>query len=181
MTETFFQPDPLLVWIPSAWLAALLGHAGLVKLLQRDLFAQHLAAYRVPARWLPLAQWALPLAELLAAALLISSWRPLGAAGAAGLLCLYATAMAVPLRAGRRLDCGCGGEPLALSWALVLRNMALLPLALLAGLAPQERAMTLGDHALTAAALLLAALLWAAFHQVLRQQRPPSDRLMEKH
>lgn len=171
--------DPLLVWIPTAWLAALFAHAALSKLLDRPLFLQHLGAYRVPDRWLGLLQHGLPLAELAVAALLLSPWRSLGALGAAGLLATYAAAMATHLRAGRRLDCGCGGEPLPLSWALVGRNLGLMALAVAASLTPADRAMTLADHAVTAAAVLLGSLLWAAFHQVLRQQRP--TRLVEKH
>lgn len=164
--------DPLLVWIPSAWLAVLLAHAGVSKLLDRPLFVQHLSAYRVPEHGQAALQHALPLAELACAALLLSPWRPTGALMAAVLLGLYAAAMAVHLRAGRQLDCGCGGQPLPLSWALVARNMALLPVAALASLAPNSRAMTLADHAVTAAAVLLGALLWTAMHQLLRQHRP---------
>jgi hypothetical protein len=167
-----FSLDPLLVWIPSAWLAVLLAHAGVSKLLDRPLFLQHLGAYRVPEYGQAALQHTLPLAELACAALLLSPWRAAGALMAAVLLCSYAAAMAVHLRAGRQLDCGCGGQPLPLSWALVARNMALLPLAALASLAPNSRAMTLADHAVTAAAVLLGALLWTAFHQLLRQQRP---------
>ncbi|WP_396269189.1 MauE/DoxX family redox-associated membrane protein [Ideonella sp.] len=171
--------DPLLVWIPAAWLAALFAHAALSKLLDSALFLQHLGAYRVPDRWLGLLQHGLPLAELAVTVLLLSPWRALGALGAAGLLAAYAGAMATHLRAGRRPDCGCGGEPLPLSWVLVGRNLGLMALALAASLTPADRTMTLADHAVTAAAVLLGSLLWAAFHQVLRQQRP--TRFVEKH
>jgi hypothetical protein len=176
-----FGIDPLLVWIPSAWLAALFAHAGVAKLLDRPLFLQHLGAYRVPSRWQTPLQNGLPLVELGVAALLLSPWRALGAALGAALLLAYACAMAVHLRAGRRLDCGCGGAPLPLSWALVGRNVGLLVLTVWASQAPTERAMSLADHAVTAAALLLACLLWVAFHQVLRQQRPRRQSFLEKH
>lgn len=182
VTEPFaFTLDPLLVWIPCAWLAALLAQAGVAKLLDRALFLQHLVAYRVPQRWQGALQHGLPLAELVTAALLLSPLRSLGALVAAGLLSVYALAMAAQLRAGRRLDCGCGGQSLPLSWALVARNAALLPVAMLAGLAPEARAMNLADHGLIAAAMLLGAVLWAAFHQLLRQQRHRPTPLMEKH
>jgi len=176
-----FGLDPLLVWIPTAWPAALFAHAGVAKLLDRPLFLQHLGAYRVPSRWLTPMQNALPLAELGVAALLLSPWRALGAAAAALLLLAYASAMAVHLRAGRRLDCGCGGAPLPLRWALVGRNAGLLALTAWASQTPVERAMSLADHAVTAAALLLGCLLWVAFHQVLRQQRPHRQSFLEKH
>ena len=42
------------------------------------------------------------------------------------LLLVYAIAMAINLKRGRRsIDCGCGGAPMPLSRALVLRNVAL--------------------------------------------------------
>lgn len=166
--------DPLAVWIAAACLAALMGHAGISKLADRDLLAQHLSAYRVADRLLPAAVWVLPLAECLGACLLLSAWRPLGAAWVAGLLLLYGAAMAWHLLAGRRLDCGCGGAPLPLSWALVLRNLLLLGLCGLAAAQPLPRSLGWADFGVTVAALLLGALLWAAFHQVLRQQRPGS-------
>jgi hypothetical protein len=171
---------PLLVWIPTAWLAALFAHAAIHKLLDRTQFLQHLAAYRVAPRWQITAQLGLPLAELATAALLLSPWRALGCAGAVLLLTAYGVAMAVHLRAGRRLDCGCGGAPLPLHWALVLRNLGLALLAVLASLTPIPRGVGWADLAVTTAALVLGCLLWAAFHQVLRQQRPGPNRFVEK-
>lgn len=169
MTES--PLDPLLVWVAAAWLAALMLHAGQGKALDRARWLQHLAAYRVrEAALAPLAVL-LPTLELLCGALLLSPWRALGAGLAAALLLLYAGAMAWHLAAGRRPDCGCGGQPLALSWALVWRNLALAVLCLPAAAAVQARALTLGDMALLLAAVLLAAVLWSAFHQLLRQAR----------
>jgi len=162
--------DPLLVWLAAAWLAVLMLHAGLAKARDRDLFTQHLAAYRVPAAWLAPLSHLLPAAELLTGAALLSPWRPLAAAACAALLTVYAAAMAWHRAAGRRLDCGCGGEPLPLSWTLVVRNGLLLLLCAVAGAATSERPLHWGDHAVVAAAVLLGALLWAACHQVLRQR-----------
>ena len=71
---------------------------------------------------------------------------------------------------GHRLDCGCGGEPLPLSWALVVRNGVLAVLALAAGAPMAPRALGVADALIVAAALLLGALLLAALHQLLRQQ-----------
>lgn len=173
--------DPLLIWIPSAWLAAMFAHAALSKLLDPHQFLQHLGAYRLPDAWLPWLHRALPLAEAATAGLLLSPWRPLGALMAAGLLSVYALAMGAHLRAGRRLDCGCGGEPLPLSWMLVARNLGLVALCGWICQPMSDRTLGLADHAVTAAALLLGCLLWAAFHQVLRQQRPSSHRFVEKH
>jgi hypothetical protein len=162
--------DPLLVWIAVACTATLLAHAALAKLADRSLFQQHLAAYGMPMALLPLLGGLLPLAEATAALALLTPWRSAGAALAAALLLLYAAAMAWHRARGRRLDCGCGGEPLPLSWALVLRNLALAALALAAGAPMHARALSLGDFAVIAAALLLATLLHAALHQTLRHR-----------
>ena len=171
MNTTLLMLDPLAVWIPAAWLATLLVHAGLIKHLDRALFAQHLSAYRVPDALLTPISWALPLTEMGLGLMLLSPWRAWGAVGAAGLLLLYAAAMAWHRRAGRQLDCGCGGEPLPLSWTLVLRNLTLVLLCLPASAAFVPRDMHLADYGVTLGAVLLGALLWAAFHQVLRQIR----------
>lgn len=174
MHATLLMLDPLAVWIPAAWLATLLMHAGLVKNWDRTLFAQHLSAYRVPDVWLTPLSWALPLTEVGLGLLLLSPWRAWGAAGASALLLLYAGTMAWHRRAGRRLDCGCGGEPLPLSWALVCRNLGLVLLCLPASAALVHRDMHLADYGVTLGAVLLGTLLWAAFHQVLRQIRRPT-------
>ena len=173
MNTHWLTLDPLAVWIPAAWLATLLLHAGLVKHLDRALFAQHLSAYRVPDALLTPLSWTLPLAEVGCGLLLLSPWRTWGAVGAAALMLLYAASMAWHRRAGRRLDCGCGGEPLPLSWALVLRNLALTLLCLPASASLVPREMQLADHGVTLGSVLLGTLLWAAFHQVLRQTRRP--------
>lgn len=162
--------DPVVTWIAAACTATLLAHAALAKLADRALFEQHLAAFGVPMPLLMPLAWLLPLAEALAAALLLSPWQAAGAGLAAALLLLYAAAMARLRAAGRTPDCGCGGEPLPVSWALVLRNAALAALALLAAVPVAPRALTRADMALIAATLLLATLLYAAVHQVLRHR-----------
>ena len=165
MTEAL---DPLLVWIARAGLATLLAQAALAKLADRSLFEQHLAAYGVPDRLLAATAIALPAAEALAAGLLLTPWRGVGAALAAALLLLYAGVMAWHRSRGHALDCGCGGEPLPLSWALVVRNAGLAVLALLAGAPVAPRPLSLADFLVIAAALVLATLLHAALHQMLR-------------
>jgi uncharacterized membrane protein YphA (DoxX/SURF4 family) len=173
MPLTSLTLDPLAVWIPAAWLATLWLHAGILKLQDRALFMQHLSAYRVPDALLTLFSWAVPLSEIGCGLLLLSPLRSWGAMGAAGLLLLYAGLMAWHRQAGRQLDCGCGGEPLPLSWTLVLRNLALSLLCLPAAAQLLQREMELADYGVTLGAVLLGSLLWAAFHQVLRQIRRP--------
>jgi uncharacterized membrane protein YphA (DoxX/SURF4 family) len=162
--------DPLLAWIAVACTATLFAHAAIAKLADRALFEQHLAAYGVPLPWVPLLAWLLPLAEALLALLLLTPWRAVGAALAVALLLLYAGAMAWHRRRGHALDCGCGGQPLSLSWALVARNALLALPAAAAGAPMAARALGLGDFAVIAAALLLGTLLHAALHQILRHR-----------
>lgn len=169
MTEPLFaRMDPLPGLVAAACVAALLLHAALAKLVDRPLFHQHLAAYGLPAPLQPVLLWALPGAEAAAALGLVTPWRQAAALLAAALLALYGAAMAWHLVRGHRLDCGCGGAPLPLSWALVLRNAALAMLALAAALPAAPRAIGLADLAVATAAVLLGALLHAAFTQVLR-------------
>lgn len=160
--------DPLLIWIALACTATLFAHAALAKVMDRALFEQHLAAYGVPHKLLGAASRAVPALEALAALLLFTPWRTAGAALAVALLLLYAAAMALHVARGRTPDCGCGGEPLPVSWALVARNALLALVAALAAAPMAARAMGLGDFLVVAAALLLATLLYAAWHQVLR-------------
>jgi hypothetical protein len=135
--------DPLLVWIAVACTATLFAHGGIAKLGDRALFEQHLAAYGVPPALTGALAW---------------------------LLLLYAAAMAWHRKQGHALDCGCGGEPLPLSWALVLRNLVLAALALAAAAPMAARALGLADFLVIAAALVLGTLLHAALHQMLRHR-----------
>ena len=174
-----FALDPLAVWIAAAALAALFAHAALSKWADLPLHEQQLAAYGVPLALLTRAARLQPVLELLAAGLLLSPLRAFGAALAAALLLAYAGAMAWHCWYGHELDCGCGGEPMPVSWALVLRNIALAALAGLAAAPPSGRALSVADFAVLAAALALATLLYAAFNQVLRHPaaRPPRSTL----
>lgn len=162
--------DPLLVWIAVACTATLFAHAAIAKLGDRALFEQHLAAYGVPLGLTAALAWLLPLAEGAVALALLTPWRAAGAAGAVALLLLYAGAMAWHRAQGHTLDCGCGGDPLPLSWALVLRNAALAALALAAAAPMAARTLALADFFVIAAALVLGTLLQAALHQMLRHR-----------
>jgi uncharacterized membrane protein YphA (DoxX/SURF4 family) len=162
--------DPLPVWIARAGIATLFAQAALTKLADPALFEQHLAAYRVPLRVTAVTARAVPLVEAAAAALLLTPWRSAGALLAIALLLVYGAAMAWHHARGRVLDCGCGGEPLDVSWALVARNAVLAALAALAGAPVGERVMALADFGVVAGSVLLGCLLYAALHQVLRHR-----------
>lgn len=160
--------DPLAVWMACALLATLFAHAALAKATDLPLLEQHLAAYGLPFATLAAASRALVVVEALVALLLLSPWRALGAAGALALLLAYAGAMAWHRLHGHELDCGCGGEPLTVSWALVTRNLLLCALCGLAMAPSALRALGLADFAVIAGAVVLGTLLYAALHQVLR-------------
>lgn len=165
--------DPVLLMIACGCIAALLLHGAVAKGLERAEFEQHLAAYGVPAALQPALALAVPLAEGLLALALVTPWRTEAALGAAILLLVYAGAMAWHLMQGHVLDCGCGGAPLPVSAWLVARNAILAALAVVGAQPGSGRAVEAGDFAVAAAAVLLAALLYAAFNQLLRQRSAP--------
>ena len=115
-----------------AWLFAL---AAIQKLRAPDYYTNLMSTY-IPA--LPHGRFTLltlALAELaLAMLLLIPHTRGYGLAGSAGLLLVYAAMMAWQIRRGQAgMDCGCSGPAsvLAVSPALVVRNLVCACLALL--------------------------------------------------
>ncbi len=168
--DLHFALDPLPTWVAAAVIATLLAHAALTKLGDVALFEQHLSAYRVAGAATAGLARAIPVFELGTAMWLLSPWRAAGALLAALLLGSYGAAMAWHRWLGHELDCGCGGEPLPVSWALVARNGLLALLALLAASPITDRRMGLADFAVVAAAVPLAALLYAALNQILRHQ-----------
>jgi len=165
--------DPLLVWIALACTATLFAHAAVAKAMDLALFEQHLAALGVPQALLGAASRAVPAAEALAALLLFTPWRAAGALLATVLLVCYGAVMALHVARGRTPDCGCGGEPLPVSWPLVLRNAVLVALAALAAAPSAARAMGWADFMVIVASVLLGTLLYAALHQVLRHVARP--------
>jgi Methylamine utilisation protein MauE len=164
--------DPLIVWIAVACIATLFAHGAVTKALDAPLLEQHLAAYGVPFAALGVAARVLPLLEGVAAVLLLTPWRATGALLAAALLLLFAAAMGFHRARGHALDCGCGGEPLPVSWSLVARNGLLAALCIVAAATMSARTMSLADFFVVAGALLVACLLYAALHQVLRHRVP---------
>jgi hypothetical protein len=169
MDTAFLPLDPLAALLACGALVIVFVHAAWAKLADRSLFEQHLAAYGVPDAALPVLVWALPLAEAAAALGLVTPWRGAAALLGAALLALYAAAMAWHRAHGHRLDCGCGGAPLPLSWALVLRNLGLIGVAALAAAPVAGRELGALDLGTALAGLLLATLLYTAVHQLLRQ------------
>jgi hypothetical protein len=154
--------DPVPIRIATLATAWLFAHAVWHKLRRFDDFRATLASYQL----LPGAL-ARPAAVLLVTLeVLVAIGAALGAGpaliGAAGLLALYAVAMAVNLVRDRALrDCGCGGPPQPLSWWLVARNVLLGAVALV-GLAPSSgRPLGAVDAFAIGTVLLLLAAAYA--------------------
>jgi Methylamine utilisation protein MauE len=97
--------------------------------------------------------------------LVMSGTRAFGAALSAGLLAVYALAMAINLVRGRvNLDCGCLGfgrrQPLRRS--MVVRNLAIAALVLVAALPTNTRVLEALDVVSIVGAVISLAFLYAA-------------------
>lgn len=159
--------DPILIYACALALAAILATAATHKLRAPRWFAVQLEAYALlPTALIRPAARALPLLEGAVALGLLLPFSRGGAAVAAGaLMALYAGAIAVNLWRGRRdIDCGCAGpgESQPLRPLLLLRNAALLGLAVLAALPPLARELGAFDGFVAIAAAAVLLLLYAA-------------------
>lgn len=163
--------DPILTHLAAATMAIVLLVAAGQKLVDREAFALALEQYRLlPEALVPFLAWALPLAEITAAlALLPLPSRPWGALAAAALLTVVTLAVAINLARGRsHIDCGCGSQGgQHLSWALVLRNLVLIGLALLADASSTGRELVWLDSLTVAGGAIGLYGLYAAVNQLL--------------
>lgn len=154
--------DPAIGLLLVAAVALLFASASAHKLRDLRRFEEIFAAYGVLSGW-PLSR-AIPVLELaVAAGLLFDPSRAYAALAGIALLALYAWAIAVNLRRGRRdLACGCGGpderRPIA-PW-MVWRNI-LLALALVISLAPwTSRPLNFTDAVTVVFGVLTLALVY---------------------
>lgn len=159
--------DPILIHACALALAAILATAASHKLRAPRWFASQLEAYALlPAGLLTPVARLLPLLEgAVALGLLLPVSRGFAALAAGALMLAYAGAIAVNLWRGRRdIDCGCAGpgESQPLRPLLLLRNAALLGLALLAAATPLTRELGLFDGFVAIAAAAVLLLLYAA-------------------
>ena len=104
--------------------------AAVGKMRHWTVFCGVVANYRLLPRRLelPVAYGLPPLEALLGSALLLGMATVWAASGAASMLLIFAVAMGINLRRGRRqIDCGCfqGELKQPLSWTLVIRNTVL--------------------------------------------------------
>ncbi len=160
--------DPLLVATASGFIALLFARAAYHKASDFLVFTGTLSDYRiVPEQLLTTVTMALIVLEVIVAGgLLWSTTRPVAALLGAGLLAVYAMAMAVPLSQGRtEISCGCGGAADQLSYALLGRNAVLTAVALFASLPMTERALSWFDYmAIPLGVLAMWLILEAAEH-----------------
>ncbi len=101
--------------------------AGIEKLRHRALLPGVIANYRLlPASFVAPVAFLLPLTEIVVATSLLFGDRPAAPIAAIALLLVFAAAMAINIRRGRRhIDCGCGHAALrqSLGWGHVIRNL----------------------------------------------------------
>lgn len=120
-------------WTVRAALCALFLWAGSAKLLDPDTFAQDISRYRVLTdKLVPAVAVGLPVLECVVALALLTRAYVRGAAWlGAGMLALFAAAMAQARLRGIDLDCGCFGREIAdpVSWTKVALNAGLAMLA----------------------------------------------------
>ena len=159
--------DPIFIIASAIAIAVLLASAATHKVRAPARFARQLADYQLlPQALVRPSARLVPVVELgIAFALLVPLSRSWAALAAAGLLALYAAAIGINLWRGRAdIDCGCAGPDQAqpLRPVLLVRNSALVALALLASVAPVARDMTLFDGFVTLAAAAVALLIYAA-------------------
>ena len=168
--------DPVLSLLALAALGLLFASAALAKLRDRERFAAIVEAYQVlPSGLVRPAAAVLPFIELAAAlGLFVTQVRPLAIATSAGLLFIYASAIALNLARGRRdIDCGCEGfgrrRPIA-GWMLV-RNVLLMAIAVVAVAPPAPRALQLIDVLTIAGGLAAFVLIYFAADELFAPRR----------
>lgn len=165
--------DPFVQLVSAGAIAIVFARALVEKSFDFVVYAATLRDYRlVPQALAPFAAVCLFVAEISTLFLLaLPETRCAGASLAMALLALYALAMSLTLAAGREeIECGCGGDGLIVSWALVARNIALIGVASLM-LAPQgPRDLGWFDHAQAVCAILVFWLALAIVEKTIESQ-----------
>jgi uncharacterized membrane protein len=170
--------DPVIVMLLSSCAAALFAAAALHKLAVHDQFRAALVAYDIlPGRTLGVASYILPVCELLIAiSLLIEASRAMAIGIAVFTLSVYALAIAVNLRRGRRyIDCGCAGfgARRAIAPWMVVRNLVLSLLLALFDVAPwSARPLYWIDAVTVAGGVVIIACLYLAAEELLGRLPP---------
>lgn len=164
--------DPVLSTALHVGLALLFLDASIHKLRDFNAFREAVSGYRIVPRWgEPIAAGALVGAELAVSVALVLPGSGAGPALASvALLLLYASAIGVNLARGRRdIDCGCAGRAArrSLHGGLVVRNLALVGLALVASLPAGPRSLHWVDGVTLVGVVVSGAALYAAADRAL--------------
>jgi len=182
---TAWSIDPLLGQVARLFLAGLLLISAIHKARTLRAFTGTVAAYRLlPAGLVRPLSATLPLVEIAAAAaLLVPATVGLGAPLAAALFLLFFAAIAINLGRGRTaIDCGCtlAGRGGGLSvWHLV-RLSLLIGLTAVAGMANDDRPLSLFDDVNALAAITSLAILYLAADALLANHARMRTRHNEK-
>jgi hypothetical protein len=157
-------------------LAFIFLRAALHKARHYRQFCSQLIAYNLlPNPVVPVTALLLTLTEVyLAFSLPVQHWAHPAYIGA-GLLTLYALALAINLWRGRvDLDCGCGGAtvyPQTIGWALVLRNGVLVLLALASALPVIAQPVSILDICTIAAASIAIIFIYCSIELAITHQQ----------
>jgi uncharacterized membrane protein YphA (DoxX/SURF4 family) len=179
---------PTLLFLCRLVLAGVFGVAAAAKLAAPDETRATLEEFGLGERAARIAAPVLPLAEAaVAVALLIAPTARVGAIGAAVLLGLFSLAVAVNLARGRRPDCNCFGtvHSAPIGPATLVRNLVLLAVAVLVGVAGPGRSafawlgrLSTAELVLTIAVAALAVCLTGARGVLVRALPPPRALLL---
>lgn len=172
-----FPTDPALAWLVALAFAALFGSAAFLKLRESAAFVATLADYRlVPRKMSGLAGVAvIALEGAVTVGLLWPATRAACAVIGAGLMVVYALAIAINLIRGRReIDCGCSLQRRPIGRWMVIRNLLFAAALLILTLPVAQRPLSIGDAATIAAGVFVLALLYVSLDLLLG--RPDAGR-----
>lgn len=163
--------DPVIVLTARYALALLFLSAAVAKFRHLSYFRATLLSYDLlPVPAVRPAAFMLPAVELLiAAGMLAGVGTPRVMLAAAAMLALYTLAIAINIGRGRRdIDCGCSGpaQRQSLSGWLLVRNIALIAVALGGCTTPVARALGVLDFAVVLLAVTGGGILYAAVNQL---------------
>lgn len=133
--SSFPLTSPLLSLIFRIILGSIFLYAGIMKIPDPDAMAQAIYNYRLLPGWMiPPAAMVMPWVEVLVgASLLLGIFAQGGALAAAGLLGLFACALAISLIRGLDISCGCfnlSSSAKSITIFTLLRDMVLLAMAI---------------------------------------------------
>jgi len=168
--------DPLIYRIAALCFAVLFLVAGMHKIANVNQFRANLSAYKIlPGKLISPVTRVLPVFEILLGLIWAANlFQTLSAVLTALILSSYTMAIGINLARGRNyIDCGCGfssstrTEGQQLSTGLLLRNIALIVTAGIAGITSTDRLLGYMDYFSIVIASIIVVLAYMAFNQLL--------------